>query len=1376
MRNFIKYLMVGLLLGVVFPAMGHLGPKQQGSQTNTVSSATLRSDCDVAQAAIDQSLNNVRTTLLTGGDVWWDGTNARYIVPKVDEESGLPEVSSIFAGAVWLGGIDEGGNLKIACQQYGTGSGNTDFWPGPLTEFGTTSKDTCADWDEFFQVTAEEIDQHLANYAVASTSGQDYDPETIPDGVRFWPARGNPFFNDTGGYDFELPGNEQGLAGFHDADANGLYDPTEGDYPIIEIRGCPDIYYPDEMTFWIYNDAGNTHTETGSETPIRMEVQVQAFAYKTGDEVNDMTFMRYKLINRAIETIDSTYFAMWVDPDLGCYVDDYIGCDTSRSLMYIYNQDATDGDPGFTCPGGVNTYGDETPLLGVDYFRGPIAPKVFFGPDSILINPAPMQEPDTLLELGMSSFTYFNGLGATQGTGDPVTASQYYNYLSGTWVDDLPFTVGGDGHNPGNPQVTKFAFPSPPDEIGGWSMAQEGLPAGDRRTVQASGPFRLEPGAVNELIVGVVWVPNIASPAPDIIDLLAADDVAQALFDNCFVLPNGPDAPNIDWVELDREIVAVFTNDSLLSNNAFELYEENDLRFSGVDNDDSTYVFEGYKLFQLAAADVNVSELDDPDRARLVAQVDVRNNVLDLYNWTAVPNPTADVTGGPAGLWVPELKVENANNDGAKHLFKITEDLFATSDRQLVNHKKYYFVAVAYGFNEHTPFNPDIPLFGQRSPYIQGRRNIGDKIAGTDYYTVIPRPIIDRTLNADFGDGPEITRLDGRGVGQNFIRLTEESEKAILDGTDDGKVTYQGGSGPIGVVIYNPLDLKEADFDVRIVDSNLDDNIIDEDANWVLREFDEDGTVINTVESERDISYFNEQILAEYGFALTFSQTDLVGDKEDDSNGLIGIETSYEEAETNQWYSSVPENSGFPGFYNFIKTDPNEGDEFLDPTQSLSSIGNGDWKPYTLCDWKPQIVGDPRMITPAWLNTNSDIVRSGNPLDSLNNVDIVFTSNKDNWSRCVVVETANNFYLTAALPGTDDRVETEGGAVNFDVRQSPSVDKEGKDDGSGTIGMGWFPGYAIDPETGERLNIFFGENSLISCEEPQIYSNVCDRGGFQEDPTGRDMIWNPTSQRFVDAGLNNFGILNIMDGGQHFIYVTREQYDECAKIHANILDGDPIKRVKELRKVTWTSFPILPEGVSLLPVSEGLIPNDYKVSLRVDRPYVRDQQPKYKDGDNMDAYEDFTGTGINNRYPTYSFSTEGLAATELDEDGIDTALDMINVVPNPYYGFSSYETTQFTNVVKVTNLPAKCTVTIFSLDGKFIRQYKRDAQGVPTNTRNNPALDISQYTPDVEWDLKNSKNIPVASGVYLIHIDAGDMGERVIKWFGVARQFDPSGL
>ena len=38
---------------------------------------------------------------------------------------------------------------------------------------------------------------------------------------------------------FDLPNTSQGLAGFWDADGDFAYDPLNGDYPIIEIRGCP---------------------------------------------------------------------------------------------------------------------------------------------------------------------------------------------------------------------------------------------------------------------------------------------------------------------------------------------------------------------------------------------------------------------------------------------------------------------------------------------------------------------------------------------------------------------------------------------------------------------------------------------------------------------------------------------------------------------------------------------------------------------------------------------------------------------------------------------------------------------------------------------------------------------------------------------------------------------------------------------------------------------------------------------------------------------------------------------------------------------------------------------------------------------------------
>jgi len=358
----------------------------------------FKMNCAQATAQTDLNINNVRARLLIGGDFGWDGNQARYIVPNVGP--GEPEVSSIFAGALWMGGVDPGGNLKLAAQQYGTGIGASDYWPGPLTETGITDVESCANWDRFFTVTSDDIDLHLMQYQQAQDENTAYDAELIPNTIKEWPAIGNPFFFELAG--FELPSGLQGLGAFFDENADGIYNPQFGDYPIIEVRGCPSPQYPDEMKFWIFNDFGNLHTESGGDA-IGMEIQAQSFAYATDDALNDMTFSRYKLINRAVESIENTYFGVWIDPGLGCGEDDYVGCDTIRDLMYVYNSDAVDGSVGASCPNGINTYGDKIPYLGVDFFRGPLAPKVF-GANGELVDLDYGQFPDTLIELGMTSF------------------------------------------------------------------------------------------------------------------------------------------------------------------------------------------------------------------------------------------------------------------------------------------------------------------------------------------------------------------------------------------------------------------------------------------------------------------------------------------------------------------------------------------------------------------------------------------------------------------------------------------------------------------------------------------------------------------------------------------------------------------------------------------------------------------------------------------------------------------------------------------------------------------------------------------------------------------------------------------------------------
>ncbi|MEM8907979.1 MAG: hypothetical protein AAGD05_09060, partial [Bacteroidota bacterium] len=553
---------------------------------------------------------------------------------------------------------------------------------------------------------------------------------------------------------------------------------------------------------------------------------------------------------------------------------------------------------------------------------------------------------------------------------------------------------------------------------------------------------------------------------PDISRLLFADDLAQSLFDNCFEITDGPDAPDLDWLELDQELVVLLTNDSIPpnSNNPFETYEEVDLQApDGVE--DSTYVFEGYKIFQMRGP--NDTDINDVDRARLVVQVDIKNDVAEIFNWEPESNPLE--LGDQ--IFRPISRVQGAD-EGIRHSFKLTGDAF--TGQRLINHKRYYYRAIAYAYNNYQDFDVSDEV-GQRNPYLEGRRNI-------QTYVVIPRPVIDRKLNSSFGDGAIITRLDGEGIGGNFVDITDASRDAIMDGSFDGSIVYESGAGPIDIRIFNPLDVVNGTYQLRFFDENLDNDRLDRDVRWEIE--DQDGTITT---SETNIDVLNEQLLGQYGFSVNIAQTAEPGEVATETNGALGIELAYADPEGVEWFLNIPDADN--GEFNYVKTEGTSAANVFDPNSSLSRMGNGEFVPFFLCDWTVS-TGASYFISPAWdaSGTFNNLVRAEtDSLRDLNNVDIIFTSDKSKWSRCVVVETANRFYYTAVPTGSG--LETEGGTENFDLRSAlsvgknsganglPAPDGEVDENGMPLTGMGWFPGYAIDVETGQRLNIFFGENS-----------------------------------------------------------------------------------------------------------------------------------------------------------------------------------------------------------------------------------------------------------------------------------------------------------
>ena len=137
---------------------------------------------------------------------------------------------------------------------------------------------------------------------------------------------------------------------------------------------------------------------------------------------------------------------------------------------------------------------------------------------------------------------------------------------------------------------------------------------------------------------------------------------------------------------------------------------------------------------------------------------------------------------------------------------------------------------------------------------------------------------------------------------------------------------------------------------------------------------------------------------------------------------------------------------------------------------------------------------------------------------------------------------------------------------------------------------------------------------------------------------------------------------------------------------------------------------------------------------------------------------------LNSFNPIYSFNTDDIVANKGNLEVAEDAMELINVVPNPYYGYSHYEINQLDNRVKITNLPQLATISIFTISGTLVRKMKKD--------------DNLSY---MDWDLKNDFNIPIASGLYIIHVrgkfwDANNKEfvekDKVIKWFGALRPID----
>jgi Secretion system C-terminal sorting domain len=473
----------------------------------------IGAQCASPQSQIDLHANNIQARILNGGDLFTDFANGLFI-PNPDP-TGAPSPSTIFAAGLWMGGQDPAGNLKFAAVDY-RNSGKTDYASGPLQADGTTSAFDCANWDRHFSVTDDEIAAFLSALPLTQAQAIAQFP-----GIMGWPGNGNSAFATI--YGFQLPANNQLLAPYVDANNDGQYTPLAGDYPAVLLRGKAP-FVPAQIVWSVFNDhRGNAPHPVSFGSTIQMEIQQTAWAFQcdlADPVVNNTIFVSHKMINRATENIDSFHIGMWIDFDLGCYADDYIGCDPSRNALYAYNQDAVDGNPGTFC-NGVPTFGQTPPVQTVTFLKG-----------------------DGFLPSGLDNFLVYNS-GNLAATSSPTTPVEYYNNLTGTWRDGSPMTQGGTGY--GGTVATSHLFSSNPNDANGWSMCTANLPPGDFRVLASQKIGLLQPGEVHEF--NTAWATHFNIPLPcGLGNSLEQVDVLQELYTEgftglCSAVSKAPELP-----------------------------------------------------------------------------------------------------------------------------------------------------------------------------------------------------------------------------------------------------------------------------------------------------------------------------------------------------------------------------------------------------------------------------------------------------------------------------------------------------------------------------------------------------------------------------------------------------------------------------------------------------------------------------------------------------------------------------------------------------------------------------------------------------------------------------------------------------------------
>ncbi len=250
-------------------------------------------------------------------------------------------------------------------------------------------------------------------------------------------------------------------------------------------------------------------------------------------------------------------------------------------------------------------------------------------------------------------------------------------------------------------------------------------------------------------------------------------------------------------------------------------------------------------------------------------------------------------------------------------------------------------------------------------------------------------------------------------------------------------------------------------------------------------------------------------------------------------------------------------------------------------------------------------------------------------------------------------------------------------------------------------GIGPIPFTAWDTENNRQLNVCFVEMDSMDSENPS---------GWKIPANGAwDMGWHEYPMQVIGTDTFAADTGFAADGGREYIFIMNSDYNGG-------VDYDD---------TNWG--PAADVLYAIWPSARG---------SGADHPWLEGQWDMQVFASNVNA------PGV-----TYTFDTP--TAPEFNKNSLARQnVEDINVFPNPYYSIHRGERVPTEKWVTFTHLPPTCTIRIFTISGALVKTIEREGVNSTTMER---------------WDLQNESELPVASGLYIYHIDVPGVGEKIGK-------------